>query len=147
MMPLEVRQWIGWDQTKSDQGPWPRKIMVSLWFKHERPLILIDRDPENNERRDDQNEVLCKLGACKDKSGNKSPKENLATGSCDVLEAKGDGSKIKTNCGALQISFFAEVGPQGQRQLAAKYTREGGGHANEGRQIHPEVVSQVFYTF
>ena len=81
-------------------------------------------------------------------------KETPATGSCHVLqspqerkEAQGDESKIKTICGAIQISFFAEVGARGQRQLAAKYTREGGGHANEGRQIHPEVVSQVFYTF
>ena len=87
------------------------------------------------------------MGACKDKSGNKSPKENLATGSFDVLEAKGDESKIKTIYGALQISFFAEVGPQGQRRLAAKYTREGGGHANEGRQIHPDVVSQAYTHF
>ena len=57
-------------------------------------------------------------------------------------EAQGDESKIKTFnfYGALQSSFFAEVGPQGQRQLAAKYTREGEGQENEGWQIHPEVV-------
>ena len=25
MVLLEVRKWIDWDQTKNDQGPWPRK--------------------------------------------------------------------------------------------------------------------------
>ena len=71
---------------------------------------------------------------------NETPKENLATGSCDVLqrsqkrrEAKGDESKINTKNGALQISFFAGVGPQGQRELAAKYTREGEIHDKESR--------------
>ena len=45
--------------------------------------------------------------------------------------------------GNLQISFFRKVGPQGQRQLAAKYTRAGEGHATEGWHIKPEVVSKV----
>ena len=47
----------------------------------------------------------------------------------------------------LQISFFAEVGTQGQRQLAVKYTREGEGHANEVWQINPEVVTKVCTNF
>ena len=38
-------------------------------------------------------------------------------------EAQGDESKIKTIYGALQISFFAEVGPQGQRQQPNTYAR------------------------
>ena len=41
------------------------------------------------------------------------------------------------------ISFFAEVGSQGQRQLAAKFTREGEGYVEEGRQIKSEVASKV----
>ena len=45
--------------------------------------------------------------------------------------------------GNLLISFLADVGPQGQRQLAAKYTREGEGHAKEGWHITSEVVSKV----
>ena len=42
----------------------------------------------------------------------------------------------------LQISFFAELGTQGQRQLAVKFKREGECDANEVWQINPEVVTQ-----
>ena len=41
----------------------------------------------------------------------------------DFKEVRGDETKIKTVFGNLQISFFAEVGPQGQRQLAVKNTQ------------------------
>ena len=37
------------------------------------------------------------------------------------------------------------MGPQGQRQLAATYTREG--HANEGWQIDKDVVSKICTDF
>ena len=53
--------------------------------------------------------------------------------------------KIKDFCGNLQVSFLAEVGPQGQRQLAAKYTRGGEGHPNEGWEINKDVVSKVWH--
>ena len=39
------------------------------------------------------------------------------------------------------------MGPQEQSQLAAKYTLEGGGHANEGWQIYQDVVSMVCTDF
>ena len=59
-----------------------------------------------------------------------------------LKEGRRDETKIKTIFGNLQISFFAEVIPQGQRHLAAKYTRDGEGHANEGWQIKSEVMSK-----
>ena len=62
-------------------------------------------------------------------------------------DALGDESKIKTFYGTLQIPFFAQVGPQRQRHLAAKCTRVGKGHANEGWQINPEMVTQVCTNF
>ena len=40
-MTQEVRKWIDWEQTRGDQGPWPRKIMVSLRFKQDTGLILM----------------------------------------------------------------------------------------------------------
>ena len=49
--------------------------------------------------------------------------------------------------GNHQMSFLGEVGPQGQRQLAAKYTREGEGHADEAGQINKEVVWKVCTDF
>ena len=36
MVPQQAKKWTNWDQTKKEQGTWPRKIMVSMWFKHER---------------------------------------------------------------------------------------------------------------
>ena len=42
-----------------------------------------------------------------------------------LKEARGDETKLRAVYGKHQISFFAEVGPQGQRQLAAKCTRKG----------------------
>ena len=41
MVLLEVRKLIDRDETKHDQGPWPRKTMVSLWFKHDTSLMLM----------------------------------------------------------------------------------------------------------
>ena len=41
VMPQEVRRWIDWEQTGSGQGPSPRTILVSLWFKHDTGLMLM----------------------------------------------------------------------------------------------------------
>ena len=51
----------------------------------------------------------------------------------------GNEAKVEAVYGNLQVSFFAEVGPQGWLSLAAKYTREGEGHAQEGWQIEKDV--------
>ena len=65
-----------------------------------------------------------------------------------LKEAGGDETKIQTICGALQIFFFIEVGPQGQRQLAAKYTqRRRRPRFNGGWESKPEVVSNVCTDF
>ena len=48
-----------------------------------------------------------------------------------LKEAGGNEAKVRAFYGNLQISFLVEVGPQGQRELAANHTREGEGHANE----------------
>ena len=59
----------------------------------------------------------------------------------------GNEAKVTVVFGHLQRSFFAEVGPQGQRQYAAKYTWEGEGHATEGWQIEKDVVSKICTDF
>ena len=64
-----------------------------------------------------------------------------------LKEAGGDETKVKAFYGSLQVSFPAEVGPQEQRQLAATYTREGEGHANEGWQIDKDMVSKICADF
>ena len=43
MVPQQAQRWIDWNQTRKEQGTWPRKIMVSMWFKHETSLtVMID---------------------------------------------------------------------------------------------------------
>ena len=64
-----------------------------------------------------------------------------------LKETRGDKTNVKAFYGKFQVSFLAEVGPQVQRQLAANYTREGEGHANEGWQINKDVVSKVCTDF
>ena len=57
------------------------------------------------------------------------------------LKEAGDESKVRSFCGKLRISFF--VGGD----LAAKYTREGEGHADEGWFIDNDVVSKICTDF
>ena len=41
VVPQHAQKGIDWDQTKKEQGTWPRKIMVSMWFKHETNLVTM----------------------------------------------------------------------------------------------------------
>ena len=41
MVPQQGPKWIDWDQTRKEQGNWPRTILVSMWFKHETNMIMI----------------------------------------------------------------------------------------------------------
>ena len=41
MVPQQAQKWIDSDQTKKEQGTWPRKIMVSMWFKHDTNLVTM----------------------------------------------------------------------------------------------------------
>ena len=42
LMPLEVKKWMDWDQTKDNEGSWPKTNMVSLWFKHDTGFMLMN---------------------------------------------------------------------------------------------------------
>ena len=35
IVPQQAHKWIDWDQTAKEQGAWPTKTMVSMWFKNE----------------------------------------------------------------------------------------------------------------
>ena len=81
-------------------------------------------------------------------SSQKKPLARAQAMFCKGLKgAEGDETKVKAFCGSLQVSFLAEVGPQGQKQLAATDTREKEGHANEGWQIDEDVVSKICTDF
>ena len=49
-------------------------------------------------------------------------------------EAEGDKAKKHPWCWSIQVSYCAEVGALGCRELAARYVNEGEGHVQEGRQ-------------
>ena len=123
--------------------------MVSVWFKNEAALILMIEIMKVMREKMAKTKY-CVNGERVTQNLAMSPRRNLwahAVFFKGLLEARRNDKTIKTVYGSLQISSFAEVGPQGQRHLAAKYTREGEGHANEGWQIHQEVVSQVCADF
>ena len=43
MVPQHALKWVDWDQSRKEQGTLPRKILVSMWFKHETCLtVMID---------------------------------------------------------------------------------------------------------
>ena len=44
MVPNEFHKHIDWDQTRTEQGTWPTKIMVNMWFAGcSRSLEMISR--------------------------------------------------------------------------------------------------------
>ena len=108
MMPQEVRK--DWEQMKSEQGPLPRKVMVSLWFVHDIGLTMIEimkmmkEELEKAKFRATGERVRATL----EKSPQKKP---LGRAHAMLLkgpqETRGDETKIKTVYQNLQISFFA----------------------------------------
>ena len=41
MIPLSAQRFADWEQTRTEQGNWPTKTMVSLWFKSETNLAAM----------------------------------------------------------------------------------------------------------
>ena len=41
MVPRQAPKWIAWGQTRKEQGTWPTKTMVSVWFKNETNLVTM----------------------------------------------------------------------------------------------------------
>ena len=137
LMPSDVKQWTNWAQTKESQGLWPRKTMVSLWFVHGTGnMMMIEifkvmkTKVENKNYEVNGEDVKVNLEV----SPQKKPLSRAHAMFCKAFnEAIRDKSKIKSIWGALQVSYFAGVGPMGNRSLAAKYTMEGEGHVQEGK--------------
>ena len=64
-----------------------------------------------------------------------------------LQEAKEDTSKMKIYLGFTAGLLFCGRGPRENMNLAAKYTIEGEGHAQEGWQVFLEVLKQVCTDF
>ena len=41
MIPEETHTHMDWDQTNNQQGPWPTRNMLSMWFKNETNLVVV----------------------------------------------------------------------------------------------------------
>ena len=141
----KYRKNVDWDQTRTEQGTWPTKTMVNMWFSNEANLPsmigLLDiikealkKDPYKLRGR----EVTSRLEM--------SPKRKpLARAHAlfykGLKEVKGSESKIHVVYGKIQISFI--VGSA----MAAKYTPEGEGLAGEGWAIKPDIISCICTEF
>ena len=44
MVPNEFQQYIDWNQTNTEQGNWPTKTTVNMWFKNETNLATMIED-------------------------------------------------------------------------------------------------------
>ena len=121
-----------WEQTRNEQGTWPTKVMVSLWFSNEANLLtrigLLDVMREE-----------LKKGPYKQKGQVVSPrlkseKETTSEDPCFVLSrSRGDER------GHVQDSLGSAT--------AAKYTLEGEGLAGEGWDIKSEVIAGICTQF
>ena len=99
-----------WDQTRNEQGTWPTKIMVSLWFSNEANLVtrigLLDVMREELKKgfyKQKDQVVSSRLES--------SPKRKpLAKAHAlffkGLEEVNGDKSKIHVVYGKIQISFL-----------------------------------------
>ena len=133
------------DQTRKEQGTWPRNAMVSMLFKHEANLIvMMDLLKVMKEELDkaayDMNgqRVKARLEVIPQRRALTKAQAMFFNG---LKEVDGDESKVRSFYGKLQTSFFVEG------DLAAKYTREGEGPADEGWFIDKDVVSNICTDF
>ena len=115
---------VDWDQTRKEQGTWPRKFMVSVWLKHETNLMaMIDFLKMMKEELGKAAHVINSLQP-HTRGG-----EGHATEGWQI--EKDVVSKI---CSDFH-DFFATVVKSSRPTtrvigLPAKYTREGEDHAN-----------------
>ena len=64
-----------------------------------------------------------------------------------VSDAKGDKEKMWPSWRKNSVSFFAEVGPDSGREIAAEYVIEDAGQAEAGWKLFPEVLSKICANF
>ena len=57
-----------------------------------------------------------------------------------LYEAQSDKTKIHSNWRPIQVSHYAEVGPLGGRELAARCVNEVEKHVQEGRKVDLEIL-------
>ena len=108
------------------------------------PIELLRQEPVKDELRSEKPMIVKRthdqtIG--ESQVGNKLPKETLDEGPClfykELKAVKADESKISVICGKLQISFL--IG----RGLAATFTLEGEGFADQGWTVNHDIIGAI----
>ena len=123
MVPNEFHQYIDWNQTRTEQGKWPTKTIVNMWFKNEINLgtmtgllkIVFDELKKTPYKLHEQ-EVSARLESSPEKKTRAKAHALFHKG---LKAVGGNESKINVVCGKIQISFFVESA------TAAKSTPQG----------------------
>ena len=103
------KKYIDWDQTRTEQGSWPTKLIVSMWLKNETNLPTMAGILDTIKKF---KKVPYKLhGQEVSSKSEMSPKRKpLAKAHAlfykGLKEVGGDESKIHVVYGKIQISFF-----------------------------------------
>ena len=110
MVPQQARKWSDWDQTRKEQGPWPRKIMVSVWFKHETSLVtmiglrrIMKEELDKAAYKIHGQNVMGRLEVSPQRRPLAKTQALFFKG---LKEVGGGESKVRAFHGKLQISFF-----------------------------------------
>ena len=139
------QKYIDWDQTRTAQGTWPTKTIVSMWFRNETnlPTMVGMLDIIKNELKKDPyklhgQEIFSRLEIC--------PKRKCLAKAHALFykglkKVGGDESKIHVVYGKIQVCFFV------RSVMAAKYTPEGEDLARKGWNIKPDVVAGICTEF
>ena len=115
MMPVELKRIINWE-TCEDQGPWPKKMKVFLWFKEDTHLVhmigtLRRMREEMAKKQYKVNGYIVKANLEYDPKS--TPFRKATAMFYKALKtAQGDETKIKTIYGAHHTTFLADVGGQ-----------------------------------
>ena len=125
-------------------------MLVSLWFVHDTGLTMMVEILKIM-REEMESKFQGKWRTSEDKFGNNPPRnlwrERRRCSSKDSRKLEEMRRKSRPFFGEYSEFLVYYVGPQRQRHLAAKHTRENEGHADEGWQINEEVVSNVCTDF
>ena len=91
MMPHEVRKWLNWEQTRNEQGTWPRTTILSLWFIHDTGWMMMIEILKM--MRDDLSKTQFRVNGKRVRTNQEmSPKETSGTSS-DVVLQRPQGSR------------------------------------------------------
>ena len=86
MVPQQAQKWIDWDQTGKEQGTWPTKMMVSMWFKNETNLVTMIDLLKIMKEELEKSSLQDSWAKCEGETGSQSSEETVDKDTCFVLQ-------------------------------------------------------------